>query len=92
MNLYFVFFTAYAALILPLTLRFRVRLGNRSGYRFRVQAAGLPFASQRKPDDTRDERPIEEREVALNLAGADFAMIRALLDARVRRRIFRARA
>lgn len=89
MNPYFVCFSAYAALILPLTLRFRVRLGGQAGYRLRLQAAGLPFVFRHAPEDKRDERPFPRREMAQALAHPDMALLRAALNGRVLSRALR---
>ncbi|MDD3336976.1 MAG: hypothetical protein PHI98_15955 [Eubacteriales bacterium] len=88
MNFYLFFFSLYGVMILPLTLRFRLRLGKKSGYRLRMQAAGLPFVRKRTSDDHRDEQPIQEKEVAQTLASADLALLRAALNRQVLRRIF----
>lgn len=88
-NLYFLFFSAYALLITPITVRWSLRLGRRSGYRVRVQAAGLPFVRKREDDDPAEERPIREQDVAESLASADRALLRAALDPRVRQRALR---
>ena len=90
MNPYLLCLSAYALLILPLTLRFRLRLGKRSGYRFRVQAAGLPFVRRRTTDDRRDERPLREKTVATTLAAVDPALLRACLSPTVISRALRA--
>ena len=81
MNPYLLGMSLYTLFILPVTLRFRVRLGGRSGYRLRLQAAGLPFARKRAPEDKRDERPFPRREMAQALAGTDLVEISKIDDA-----------
>lgn len=89
MNLYFLFFSAYALLITPITVRWSLRLGRRSGYKVRVQAAGLPFARKRSEDDAKGERPIREQDVAKSLASADVPLLRTALQSHLRKRVAR---
>ena len=89
-NFYFLFFTAYAVLITPITLRLGLRLGKDAGYSVRVQAAGMPFARRRSEDDRAEELPIREQEVARTLASTNFALVRAALDLKALRRLLRA--
>lgn len=88
MNVYFLFFSAYALLITRITLHVSLRLGKRSGYRVRMQAAGVPFMYH-KQDDPALEHPICERDVAQTLASTNLAPLRALLKKRVRMQIKR---
>lgn len=88
MNPYFICFSLYSLLIMPLTLQFRLRLGKRSGYRLRLQAAGLPFVRKRTSEDNQDEQPIEEREVARTLAETDLALVRAALRKPVLKKVW----
>lgn len=90
MNLYFLFLSAYAVLITPITVHWSLRLGSRCGYRVRLQAAGLPFVRKRGDDDATGEHPIREQDVAQSLASTDLALVRAALDARVRKRFLKA--
>lgn len=80
MNPYFWCFSAYATLIAPLALCFRLRLGRRSGYRVRLQAAGLPFARKRTSQKDEDERPIQEESVVEAIASANWPLIRAIVS------------
>ena len=87
MNFYLLGLSFYGLMIMPVTLRFRLRLGKHPGYRVRVQAAGLPFARKRSDQDTRDEQPIEEKKVAQTLAQTDWTLVRAMLSPGVIKRL-----
>lgn len=90
MNPYFLGISLYALMILPVSLRFRFRLGKRSGYLVRFQAGGLPFAGKRGPEDRREERPFREEDAIDALTQADPTLIHAVLDGRVLGRFLRA--
>lgn len=89
MNPYFICFSLYSLLMMPLTLQFRLRLGKRSGYRLRFQAAGLPFVRKRTTADRRDEQPLGEREVAHALAETNLTLARAALSKPVLKSVWR---
>lgn len=90
MNLYLISLLVYLILILPLRLSFRLRMGRRSGYLIRLQAAGLPFYRRRKDEDPLDEQPIDQEELGQTLRPEKLRLMRLLLQKPVRSRLFKA--
>jgi hypothetical protein len=67
-NLYFLAFSVYGLLILPLRLHFRITLARESSYFIRVEAIGLPVPGLRRAGrkDPSREKPAPEKAHALS--------------------------
>ena len=89
MNPYLISLLVYLVLITPLRLSLRIRIGRRTSYLLRIQAAGLPFYRSRRDEDSADEQPIDQQEMSQQLQPENFRLIKSLAAKPILRMFFR---
>jgi len=89
MNPYLLSLMIYLVLITPLRLFLRIRIGTKSSYLLRIQAAGLPFYRSRRDEDSSDEHPIDQQEMSQQLQSENLHLLRSLISKPILRLFFR---
>ncbi len=101
MNFYMLFLGLYSLLILPLTLRFEIRIGKGLGYRLRVSVTGMPAVGQdvrlgqgkakgEPPKETEEDGAGEAMNIAEALWRLDPALRKAVFSKPMREALARA--